>query len=78
MSDPDLSSLIHTLRNQLNNIAMSAELAKMELSTADSEFDPLSSVASAVDCLESILKQCQESAELVSTIADPRFKTIAE
>lgn len=66
MLDPNLTTLIHNLRNQLNNIAMNAELAKLELNTLDTDDDQISSVESAIDCLESILSQCLKSAELLN------------
>jgi signal transduction histidine kinase len=73
MTDHDLNTVIHTLRNQLNNIAMNAELAKLEISMFDLASDATLSVERAIDCLESILSQCHDSAELVSSLSQQQL-----
>lgn len=64
--------LLHDLRNRLNNIAMNAELAKLEMGSLDPNAPAAlsSSGAEVLSCLTSILVACKEGADVVDAIAE--------
>lgn len=70
-SSADLHKLVHDLRNRLNNIAMNAELAKLEIGTFDTTQQSTNSdaTAEALACLTNILVACKESADVADAIA---------
>lgn len=57
-----MNALLHDLRNRLNSITMSAELAKLELG-------PGLAGESAAQCLDAILAACSDSAALIEQIS---------
>ena len=71
-STAKLQKQVHDLRNRLNNIAMNAELARLEMGSLDpmnpSTFS--SSGAEVLSCLSNILAACKESADTVDAIAE--------
>ena len=65
----EMSRLVHDLRNRLNNISMSAELAKLEINLVVDEHGSSDSAAAALGCLDAILGACKESAGFADAIA---------
>lgn len=67
-SHSDFLKFLHNLRNQLNNISINAELAKMEL-TAESNpaFQECSSTP-VVECLDTILDACTKCAAIADKL----------
>lgn len=55
-----LESLVHSLRNRLNNISMNAELAKLELDCAAGDRAQDSGSEAALQSIEAILVACRE------------------
>lgn len=66
-----LRKLLHDLRNRLNNIAMNAELAKLEMGSLEPAASSVASSSSSevLACLANILVACKESADVVEGIA---------
>lgn len=71
LADSRKATLTHELRNQLNNIAMNAELTKMELTVqGDPGAGPQHPARGVpLECLEAILQACAECAGLVDALA---------
>lgn len=67
--DPKQSERIHNLRNQLNNIAMNAELAKLELATQGEKSIPTATDAQVLECIEAILTACRASTTIIDTLS---------
>lgn len=63
------ATLTHQLRNQLNNIAMNAELAKMELMTPDDTMPLDTLVGTPLECVDAILRACAECAEITDALS---------
>lgn len=62
MADPIVSGLVHDLRNPINSIAMTAELAKLQLERGESP----EKVISNLDTIVRICRECGVRLEEVS------------
>lgn len=69
------AELTHQLRNQLNNIAMNAELAKLELTSPEGASLQVASEGTPLQCVEAILQACAECADVMSALAELNDKS---
>ncbi len=60
--------LLHDLRNQLNNISMNAELAKLELATPHSQNTTNHDSAAPLACINVILETCVRCAAIADDL----------
>jgi hypothetical protein len=63
------AKLIHDLRNQLNNITMNAELAKLELAVPIEKDSDRGSKRAALESIDVILCACKFSAAIVHDLS---------
>ena len=62
--------LLHDLRNQLNNISMNAELAKLELATPHSQNPTSHNLEAPLACINVILETCVRCAAIADDLAE--------
>tara|TARA_R110001599_G_scaffold353231_1_gene591120 strand:+ start:205699 stop:205968 length:270 start_codon:yes stop_codon:yes gene_type:complete len=62
--------LLHDLRNQLNNIFLNAELAKLELATESSQTVSREDLDASLACINLILEASNRCSEIVDKLAD--------
>ena len=79
-SQSEFAKLIHNLRNQLNNISLNAELAKMELTAESIPPTCSSNLTPALECVDTIIEACSKCAELADalTVAPVASETAPE
>lgn len=68
-SRDDITKLIHNLRNQLNNISLNADLAKLELPDGSGS-EPGSAIAAPIlECLDAIQSASVKCADIADDLA---------